>query len=206
MEQIDLKALEKRAFKSTFEDGIWDIYLGLLVLNMSIFPWLVGSYMSIRAIIITACIIVGAALFIFFWGKKKITTPRLGLIKFGAPRKARLRKVKMVLLLSLILGTILLASTRMFGAIAGIPTVIIVFCANAILVFSIGAYFLNVTRFYAYGVLLAVPFPLGFILMEHEVSRILVVVLCSIPSLLMLCIGSALLLNFMKKYPKMMER
>ena len=45
-EKIDLKELERRAFRSTFQDGLWDIFLGLLLLNMGGGTLLGGSGMS----------------------------------------------------------------------------------------------------------------------------------------------------------------
>ena len=35
--QINLKEIERKAFRSTYQDGLWDIYFGLIVVGMSIF-------------------------------------------------------------------------------------------------------------------------------------------------------------------------
>jgi hypothetical protein len=200
-QQVNLKELEKKAFKSTFQDGIWDIYLGLLMLNMCIMPWLVETVMSIQAVIITGFSILGIALFVFFAGKKKITVPRLGLIKFGSERKAKMNKVKLVLLLSVLVGVFLLIATQGLGSSTELPTIIIIFAANVIIVFSIGAYYFNVPRFYFYGLFMAIPFPLGIVLRNNDVPIITVISICSFPSLVMLCIGIVLFIQFVKKYP-----
>ena len=34
---LNLKEIERKAFRSTYEDGLWDIYFGLIVICMSIF-------------------------------------------------------------------------------------------------------------------------------------------------------------------------
>ncbi len=31
---LNLKEIEKRAFRSTYQDGLWDIYYGLVVISM----------------------------------------------------------------------------------------------------------------------------------------------------------------------------
>jgi hypothetical protein len=33
-QSISLKELERKAFRSTFQDGLWDMYLGFLLLMM----------------------------------------------------------------------------------------------------------------------------------------------------------------------------
>ncbi|MFW9872823.1 MAG: hypothetical protein ACFFG0_06950 [Candidatus Thorarchaeota archaeon] len=43
VEPIELKKLEKKAYKSTFQDGIWDIFMGMILLNLglgSLFIWI----------------------------------------------------------------------------------------------------------------------------------------------------------------------
>jgi hypothetical protein len=35
--KLDLKEIEKRAFLSTYQDGIWDIYYGLIVICVTFF-------------------------------------------------------------------------------------------------------------------------------------------------------------------------
>jgi len=37
--QLDLKQIERRAFRSTYQDGLWDLYFGLFVVCMSIFVY-----------------------------------------------------------------------------------------------------------------------------------------------------------------------
>lgn len=43
-EKVDLRELEKKAWKSTFQDGLWDIYFGLLFMGMGLYriPQLFG--------------------------------------------------------------------------------------------------------------------------------------------------------------------
>ena len=43
-EKVDLRELEKKAWKSTFQDGLWDIYIGLLFMGMGLYtiPQLFG--------------------------------------------------------------------------------------------------------------------------------------------------------------------
>lgn len=99
---LNLKEIEKKAFRSTYQDGLWDIYAGCLVASMAILalipesdelPWMwLGGY--ILAIAIS---------YLVFWaGKKYITLPRLGQVKFGEQR--RRRKLTLAIILGIIVA------------------------------------------------------------------------------------------------------
>ena len=88
-QNLDLKAIERKAFRSVHQDGLWDIYLGGLLLVLSLFFAIPESgegeltYMGLA--------ILGVALvFAFFQlGKKYITAPRMGQVRFGPERQKR---------------------------------------------------------------------------------------------------------------------
>ena len=44
MNTIDLQDLERKAFRSNFQDGLWDIFLGLMLVQMCFGPILGGYY------------------------------------------------------------------------------------------------------------------------------------------------------------------
>ncbi|MFX0008852.1 MAG: hypothetical protein ACFE9R_00945, partial [Candidatus Hermodarchaeota archaeon] len=103
-EQIDLKGLERKAWRSTFQDGIWDIFMGLLILGLSIAPFgeKIGLSGELGSMIIVLCWNSIAVVFLIL-GKKFITVPRIGYVKFGAKRK----KVKKRLLTFLVFNFVL---------------------------------------------------------------------------------------------------
>jgi hypothetical protein len=71
---LDLKQLERKAFRSTFQDGLWDIFLGLLLLNMGGGTLLGGSGMSPLWAMVGLTGFAGLVLLLFWAGKKTITT------------------------------------------------------------------------------------------------------------------------------------
>ena len=102
---IDLKELERKAFRSTYQDGIWDIYLGLMLL-----PMVVGSYLSPHpdnpptwAVAFTFSFFA-VPFVIFRAAKKYMIIPRLGLVQFGAERQRKRKKLGLAMSLS-VLGT-----------------------------------------------------------------------------------------------------
>lgn len=166
-EEIDLKGLEKRAWRSTYQDGIWDIYFGMIFLGMAVASIgnLFGLPSELGSMIILICWYSIAVLFLFL-GKKFITIPRMGFVKFGAKRK----KIKKRLLGFLIIN-LLLAFLFLFVNMSGIFTLLnIEGLARPLVVglllitvpLSILAYFLEYHRLYLY----AIFFGLGFFFSE----------------------------------------
>jgi hypothetical protein len=105
---IDLKQLERRAWTSTFQDGLLDIFLGLLLLLNWAWPsflapiepagWRVAAEVAVMAALIAA-----------FWaGKRFLTLPRLGRAEFGPARTSRRRKTAAVIGVAALLTGILL--------------------------------------------------------------------------------------------------
>jgi hypothetical protein len=99
--QLDLKQIERRAFRSTYQDGLWDVYFGLIVISMAMFMFRpVGGYSPVNMILALSGF--GLSYMIFWLGKKFITLPRMGQVKFGEARKKR------KLTLMVILGAVVL--------------------------------------------------------------------------------------------------
>ena len=112
---LDLKMIEKKAFRAVHQDGLWDIYIGGVVLSMSILANTFSSEDD-NSLLRFGLYLAGLGLFyLLFWaGKKYITIPRLGQVKFG-PRRQKRRLMMMLVLAGIVLlqlvilvGTILL--------------------------------------------------------------------------------------------------
>ena len=37
--QLNLKEIERKAFRSTYQDGLWDLFFGLVVVGMALFVY-----------------------------------------------------------------------------------------------------------------------------------------------------------------------
>jgi len=95
-QELDLKALERKAFRSTYQDGLWDINLGLIVIGMAIFVFRPEEGYSALNILglMAACLVANL---IFWAGKKFITVPRLGQVRFGEIRKQKARTLAIIM-------------------------------------------------------------------------------------------------------------
>lgn len=108
---FDLKGLEKKAFRATHQDGLWDIYMGGVVMSMAVLAYSEASdaYPLLRFLIFLLGL--GASYLIFWAGKKYITTPRLGQVKFGPQRQRRKRTLVMVMSGLVLVQVVLLIGT-----------------------------------------------------------------------------------------------
>jgi len=96
-EKINLKEIEKKAYRFTFQDGIYDIMFGVLLRE------LIGlGYILFLAI---------PAPLLLTLGKKYITTPRIGIVKFGLKRQASYKKFVTISVILVILTVVLLILT-----------------------------------------------------------------------------------------------
>lgn len=199
---VDVKQIERRAWKSYFhQDGFLDILMGLLLLAMAVSHALseVGVPEFTGLVVFAALEVV--ALAIFWAGKRFVTRPRLGRVKFGARGKARQRKTRVILAISVLAGAAVFVTFSVFaGAPAGLPvvlegTVVVPVLAGLwmMVILSLVSYFMDFTRGYVIGAFYALGFS-GAPLLDNPV----VFALAGGAVVLM---GLVVLRRFLRQYP-----
>lgn len=88
-QDLDLKAIERKAFRSIHQDGLWDIYIGGLMLVLSQMFSIPESGEGELSYIGFTLLGVGVVFAIFQLGKKYITVPRMGQVRFSHTRQKR---------------------------------------------------------------------------------------------------------------------
>jgi hypothetical protein len=190
-ETIDLKAIERKAWASYFEDGLLDIFLGAMLL--------IGGIRSITDYAWYTLLIVPLIL-VLPLGKKLITTPRLGHVKFGPARKLKQTKVIAVLTISVLATFALLMLPKSGFALPAKMLISPIMAGWIAVVFGIIAYYLDFTRLFTYGLLFAISEVLSGLFgvyigaMAQTISGIAV-----------LLIGLFVLTRFLRKYPQPVE-
>jgi len=204
-QNISVKEAERKAWKSVFQDGLWDIYLGLLLLTMGVSDLLdTLEFTKTRYYTIYfGCYAI--SLLVLWAGKRLITLPRLGRVKFGEPGKIRRKRVSLVLFVSAAVGLILwfLSSTfNKTGSERNISMDLIfplIYVLNVLLVFGLGAYYFDYPRLYIIGVLFAVPVPLQILLRQYTDTN-LGFYSFAVPAAIILVMGFIYLFRFLHKY------
>lgn len=198
---MNLKSIEKKAWTSYFQDGLFDIFLGLITLNFGIAP-LIEEITGITYLI-SYCIMLIVGFILFYLGKKYITATRIGRAKFSEERKTRNRKTTLVLTISVIFGCIifLITATNLSPITSNIHFGAAVFGTNAIIVFSLMAYLLDFNRLYLYGWFFAAS------IVFVELSRAYVgttydnVIGFGTFGMIIILIGLVYLIRFFHRYP-----
>jgi hypothetical protein len=152
--QISLAQIERKVWMSYFDDGLLDIFLGLVLLIVGVSDLLEDSLGSRLWVYAVYALLVGMACLGYWAGKRFMTVPRLGRVVFGPARKARRRKTAIILGVQIIVGMLLtgmLAAALLRAPLGGAP-----FSRSTLLAIAVGlwvmigvgliAYFLDYTR------------------------------------------------------------
>ena len=153
-EKISLRKSEAKVFQSTFQDGLWDIFIGCYLLQF-VFAIYLSPYLGDFWSTAVFLPIVGL-LFLGLWLiKKYVVKPRIGSVKYGSWRKTRMFRFNLLMLVFLVLA--LVFGFLSFVEFSSIPEWMVAarFSLTILIFFSLIAYFLNYTRMYAYGILVS---------------------------------------------------
>jgi hypothetical protein len=96
-EPIDLKKLEQRAWTLYYQDGLWDIYLGLLLFILALMSTALEGLLGGRLDYVIYLVLIGGAWGLFQLGRRRITIPRLGMAKFSAQRHKKRKRLALVM-------------------------------------------------------------------------------------------------------------
>ncbi len=185
-ENLSLKEAERRAWTLYFEDGLWDIFLGLLFLG--------GGLRGLTDSLWFYFLIL-AGILVFVLGRKYITLPRVGEIKFG-PIRERRRRTLLILITVSVLLTFSLLLLPALGIVSPGPMAGLVFAAAVPLIFMYMAYLMDFKRLYGYALMV------GFIMTITEmVGREAGYWAQVVGGLIALIIGLWHLVSFVRKYP-----
>ncbi len=206
---IDLQEIERQAFRSNYEDGLWDILLGLLLMQMMIGPMLYRAGWSPIWILAILAVFVTVVLAAFRAAKRHIVLPRFGLVQFGAERDRKKKKMSLVYSISILVGIVVLVTavigyrmisqaTITWGSIA-LVAIFGLSLITAVTIFSLMAYYLDFSRAYVYGWFFGLAFPLN-ILMD-EWFGITFPVGSLVFSSIMMVIGIVLFVRFINTHP-----
>lgn len=156
---IKLKELEKNTWKTSYENGLIDIAIGLICIVSAV----CHIFDDIRYFLMPLYLI--PILFLMLT-KKYITIPRMGLVKFNKRRKRKSAIFIAVMTSVLILLVILTIVLRTNYLPEGIAARIIISAIMLLICFA-NAFFLNFNRLYIYGIVITGAFNLNEYIREN---------------------------------------
>jgi len=152
--KINLDKLETKVFSTTYQDGLLDMFLGIVLLQFAIGPLLTDIGFSDFAAAAAFIPVWLIALLLFFLIKRFITKPRIGTIKPGPVRKAKIVKANIILFVILFAGFLIGLLYEDFSQRINILFPL-TFSMMILALASVSAYYFNIIRLYYYGILIA---------------------------------------------------
>ena len=191
MAEVKLKEIKRKVYMSYFQDGLWDILLGVFLVG-----WGLIIQFDIAAL---GGALVMTFYFIILALKKWLTYPRAGYVKIAEERR---QKIKMTLLGAVIFG---LGSLVFLLFLPGEPPswlsdyFIILFGCMIALITSLLAYWWSVLWWYSYAVLVVIGAAF------HQWLNTPLAPSFIIPGAVIMLSGLLLLIRFLVQHPKLIE-
>jgi len=198
IKKIDLKKIEKQTYQFTFTDGLYDMAYGSLLFFIAIAPIL-------REILYPSYIIflILPASLILILGKRFITIPRIGIVKFNQNRTKSQHKLMLLvaILVPITIIMVILTFLGIYNIRVGGYIVPVAAGLFALSLLSLIAYIMEYSHFYLYAVSIGLGIPLAELLEPLFGEPLDYIFSFGISGTLILIYGIITLIKFIKKYP-----
>ena len=202
----DLKTLERDAFRKFYDDGIFDIYVGTMLIVMGVAAALTDRMNSeALSMLLILGLAVAVTVPLLLW-RRHLLRSRLGEFKPGPARRRKISATRIVLFGSVLLGVLAFAVAAIAYRsdssvdVAGL-VVPLLWILNSMIVFGAMAYLLDVPRFYFHAVVIGFAMP---ILIWPDVlwdTRVPPWFAFGAPGLIVAGVGLYRLIHFLRDYP-----
>lgn len=142
---LDLKEIESSAHRAYFEDGMWDIFFGLMFITGGIRTLTDNVWFTLLIIVAIAVPNIG---------KRYITIPRLGMVKFG-PRRVKRQIFMLLIILAAVVISVAILVVSQSGGLEGRLLGDVVFGVMVIAVTGTMGHFLEYPRLIIHGFIFA---------------------------------------------------
>jgi hypothetical protein len=204
-QELDLKAIERKAWTSVFRDGLYDLFLGWLLLELA------GVYLLTRTNLPDAALTAinlgtyGAGVALLYLGKRFITVPRAGRAQFGRRRITRLVLVGAIafVIVTTVFALTVLAIVRQKSLLGEAPSPLVsplLLGLFFLVLFGLPAFLLEYRRLYVIAVMFALPEIVRTLFWEAWGIN-LGVLARAIPAAVVIMMGLVTLRRFLREYP-----
>ena len=197
-EKIDLKKVEKQTYRFTFTDGLYDMTYGSLLIFIAIAPIL-------REILYPSYILflILPAPLILILGKKYISIPRIGVVKFNQERIKSQNKIRLLIAILFPITILLVVLTYLGINNIKVGGYIVPVGAGlfALFLLSLIAYIMDYPHFYLYAISIGLGIPLAELIEPFFGEPLDYLISFGISGAFILIYGIITLIKFIKKYP-----
>lgn len=161
-DELDLQKAERKAFTIRYQDGLWDVYFGSVLMVFAFAPFFsesLGDFWS-SVVFLPFWLVVFA---LITWLRKRYVKPRMGSARYSRERNKKMLRVNLVLFAILLAGVL----TTLFSTnLPKPPAFVLPFGLSLIFLvtLSVIAYFMDYRRLYIYAILTALAPLLGEVL------------------------------------------
>jgi len=202
----DLRALERNAFRKFYDDGVFDIYVGAMLITMGVAAIFADRLANeFQSGLLTLGLALAVTVPLLLW-RRHLLRSRLGDFKPGPARRRKIATTRLVLLGSVLFGVVaFIVATIAYRSDADIDMagliVPLLWMLNSLIVFGAMAYLLDVPRFYVHAVIIGSAMPLLIwpdMLWDTKVAPWLAF---GLPGSIVASIGIHKLVVFLQAYP-----
>ena len=111
MRPLNLRVIESRSWKTMQQNGLFDIFFGILLLANALSMLLDGLGVATALRIGTTLVLYGGGILGCWLARRRYVIPRTGTAKFGAQRRRRIHWMRIVLAISVLVTMALVALT-----------------------------------------------------------------------------------------------
>ncbi len=199
----DLELLERSAFRRFYDDGLVDVFFGLVLMSMAVGAaasnWLESEIAGTLIMLVVAFALV----WLLLGQRRRLLRARLGDFEPGPERRRKISASRLALVGSLFVGILVsalvwVADREGFSLELILP---LLWFVNAVVVLGAMAHFLNVPRFYVHGFLFGLAMPLLILPDLLWGVRIPPWFAFGVPGTVMVVVGVVKLLGFLRRYP-----
>lgn len=201
VQKISLKQAERKVFRTTFQDGLWDIFIGCFVLQFAVAPLLsskLGDFWSSAVFIPFWTLVFGVVWLV----RKSVVVPRLGSVNLGPARKTQLTKFFVVMvvinLVAFIMGIFFAMRFDVSSGLLYMATFGFIVLALS----SVAAYFLELPRLFIYGLLFVLSLVIGeWLFAQFKVANHGFPITFGLTTGIIIVTGMVRFMRLLQKYP-----
>ena len=204
-QKINLKELERKAWTANFDDGLYDLFFGWLILWMGIMFGFDDTNLSTPVLFTINMGGYLPSVLLLYLGKRFLTAPRIGRVHYSRKRLSKLVWLTSItfLVVAVIFGLSLVAWSRQESLLGEMVSPLVspfLLGLFLLVLFNIPAFVLEYKRLHFIGFMFALPIPANAV-SQQFFGIDLGFLAFAVPSAAVMLVGLITLRRFLQQHP-----